>query len=416
MFMKKIFIAFLVLSAAAILHGKTLDIREHPLMRTAKLKGTPGEIAAIPLDQKLYKNTNDQYSNIRLIDKDGRDIPFAVRNVIPLQDKYLYAVYPTTMTDFKIDKSEKSAVAEFIINPAGNISRLTLPAQKENAGHKISLEFFDEAGKKVGGLNDVLLKMPENNTDSIYIDFSPVKVQKIKITLSSDGKNITESDRQFLGDIAIEQKITLKTPGLPQIIDIALPEISRINKGSLTEITVNANRVPCTEFVLKTDTKTFERYIEVFSRTNENEKCIASQNFTQNDRGIPLKEVRGDYYIVRIYNADKMPLQNIRLQWEVNKKVLMFIPPESGDLKIYYGGNSKQMAYDIEYAQRYGLPPQIYELTEETSSPEYEPQTPVIEIYRFYLWGILLIFAIILIITIIRMLNKVQDMESYRKQ
>ena len=414
--MKKNIVALLILSAAALTHAETLNLRAYPLMRTAKLKGTPEEIAAIPLDQKLYKNTNDRYSNIRIIDKDGRNIPFSVKNVIPLLDKHLYAIYPTTMTDFNINLTEKTAVAEFVINPAGNISRLTFPAQKEYAGQKISLEFFDKAGKKTGGLNDLLLKMPENNTDSIHIDFPPVKVQKIKITLLPDGKNISESAKQFLGDIAIEQKITLKTPGLPQVVDIALPEISRINQGSLTEITVNANRVPCTEMLLKADNKTFERYIEVFSRTNEDEKCIASQNFTQNDRGIPLKEVRGDLYVVRIFNADRQPLQNIRLQWEVNKKVLMFIPPEHGDLKIYYGGNAKQMAYDIEYAQRYGLPPQIYELGEETSSPDYEPQTPVIEIYKFYLWGILLISAIVLVITIIRMLNRVQDIENSRKQ
>ena len=413
--MKKLIIAFLVFSAAILLNADT-NINEYPFVRTAKLKGTPENIAAIPLDQKLYKNTNDQYSNIRIIDKDRRNVPFAVRKVYPLDDKHFFAVYQTVMTDFKIDKEAKSAIAEFSINPVGNISRLTFPAQKEEIGKKISLEFYDADGKKVGELNDIVLKNPENEFDSISIDFPPVKVQKIKITLFSDGKNILESAKQFLGELSAEQKITLKTPGLPQIVDVALPEISRINKGSLTEITVEANRVPCINLVLKTDTKVFERYIEIFSRTQDKEKCIASQNITQNDRTIPLKEVRGDYLIVRIYNADRKPLQNIRLQWEVNKRVLMFIPPEKGDVKIYYGGNSKQMPYDIEYAERYGNPPEIYELEEEMDSPDYEPQIAEIELYKIYLWGILLISGIILVITIIRMLTRVQDIENSQKQ
>ncbi|MBQ9770823.1 MAG: hypothetical protein IJW23_03265 [Lentisphaeria bacterium] len=414
--MKKIIISALVFSAAAILTANTLYIRDFPFMRKAKLKGTPGKIAAIPLDLKLYKNTNDRYTNIRIIDSNGRNVPFSVKNVYPLQNKHLYAVYPSAMTDFRVDQTTKSAVAEFAINPEGYISRLTFPAEKEMNGQKISLVFFDGKGKMISGQKDFLLRIPDGNSDIITLDIPPVKARKLKISLTVPDYRNTKSAKQFLEDISIEQKVSLKTPGLPQIMEIALPEISRINKGTLTEITVDANRVPCTELILKTDNKIFNRYIEVFSRTQENEKCIASQNFSQKDKGIPLQEVRGDYYIVRIFNANREPLQNIRLLWEVRKKVLMFIPPEKGDVRIYYGGNAKTLPYDIEYAERYGLPPQVYELEEETWSPDYEPQIPTINLYKYFLWVIIFIAGMLLFLTIIRMINKNRDWDDENKQ
>ena len=94
----------------------------------------------------------------------------------------------------------------------------------------------------------------------------------------------------------------------------------------------------------------------------------------------------------------------------------MFIPPEQGDLQIYYGGNAKQIPYDIEYAQRHGLPPQIYELGEETVSPYYEPQIPVINLYQYFAWIIIIIAAMLFLLTVVRMLNRNSDWDSSRRK
>ena len=410
---KIIFTTFIFLMTAA-LTARSMYLRNFPYMRTAKLVGTPEKIAAIPLDHKLYKNTNDKYTNIRLIDEEGRNIPFAVKNVFPLHDKHLYAVYSGTMSDFKLDIPRKTASAEFSISPEGNISRLTFPAMKNEQGREISLDFFNAKGEKVAEKKNILLKQSKHDDRSVYTEFPAVKAQRVRVTLTEPDQERLSAAKEFFKRIAINQAVPLKTPGEPEVKNITLPEISRFNKGQLTEITVDANRIPCTELFLQNDDKKFERYVEVFSKTKEQEKCIASQNLTQDTKGIPLPEIRGDYYVIRIYNANKEPLKNLKLLWEIKQKVLMFIPPEKGNVKIYYGGDDKMMPYDIEFADQYGLPPQIYELGEEVESPDYAPKIPAINLYKYFLWVVIAIGAVLLFIMIIRMMNKAQNSESYR--
>ena len=414
--MKKITIATFIFLMTALLSAQSTHLRSFPYMRTAKLVGTPEKIAAIPLDHKLYKNTNDKYTNIRIIDEKGKNVPFAIKNVLPLYDKHLYAVYPSTMSDFKLDPVRKTASADFSIFSSGEISRLTFPAVKNEPGREISLEFFNEKGEKTGEKKNVLLKTSKYDTGTVFTDFPPIKAERIRVILTEPDQERLCAARKFFSNITINREVPLKTPGEPKLENITLPEISRFNKGQLTEITVDANRIPCTELILQNDDKKFERYVEVFSKTKDREKCIASQNITGKTKEIPLPEIRGDYYVIRIYNADKEPLKNLRLLWEVKQKVLMFIPPEKGNVRIYYGGDNKTMPYDIEFAERHGLPPQIYELEEEADSPDYEPQIPTINLYKYFFAIVILIGCVLLFILIIRMMNKIQDSERSGKE
>ncbi|MBR2438983.1 MAG: hypothetical protein IKB25_02215 [Lentisphaeria bacterium] len=414
--MKKLLISTLILSLTISAFADKTMLKSYPHMRTAKLKGTPGNIAAIPLDRKIYKNTNDRYSNIRIVDKDGRNIPFAVNNVYPLTEKKIYADLPVKLSGYHADKAKKQAEINVTLNFPAGFSRISFPDIKQFESAKINLNFFDNEDQDIGEDQIFRLNPPEQNSGEINVDFPSVNAKKINITMELPNDKLLKDAESFLKKVKIKQLIFLEVPTEPKLANINLPEISRFNKGSLTEITVDAHRIPCTELKISCDDKSFKRYAEVFSKNHQTERCIASQNISETNEIIPLPEVRGQYYIIRIHNADKQPLKNIRLQWKAKERVLMFIPPEQGDLQIYYGGNAKQFPYDIEYAQRHGLPPQIYELGEEIDSPYYEPQIPVINLYQYFAWIIIIIAAMLFLLTVVRMLNRNSDWDSSRKK
>lgn len=413
--MKKLFISTLLFSMTFFMFANNVSLKSYPRMRNAKLKGTPGNIAAISLDHKIYQNTNAGYSNIRIVDKDGRNIPFAVNNVYPLTEKKIYADLPAKISDYSQNKIKRQAEINVTLNFPAAFSRISFPAEKQFESAKINLNFFDNEGQNIGEDQIFRLNLPEQQAE-INIDFPSVKAKKINITMELPDEKLLSEAESFLKKVKIKQLIFLEVPTEPKLANINLPEISRFNKGSLTEITVDAHRIPCTELKITCDDKTFKRYAEVFSKNHQTERCIASQNISETNEVIPLPEVRGQYYIIRIHNADKQPLKNIRLQWKAKERVLMFIPPEQGDLQIYYGGNAKQIPYDIEYAQRHGLPPQIYELGEETVSPYYEPQIPVINLYQYFAWIIIIIAAMLFLLTVVRMLNRNSDWDSSRRK
>ena len=407
--MKKIITAILAVIIITPLTANKLYIREYPFMRHAKLKGTPGNIAAIPFDNKLYKNTNPYYSNIRIIDKKGSNVPFSVKNVYPMEQKTLYPIHRNLIRNVQYDNKQKEVSADIVFDVPMEVSRLTFP---EKPSGKITLVFYDGSDKKIREDDNILLKRNEDGSKTSDFDFSPVRVKRIHVTMKVSGAEEKKTAEQFFNTIQAKQAVSVKTPGKPVIKNVNLPEISLVNKGNLTEITVDASKTPCSELEIKSDDKQFKRYVEVFSVDKGKEKCIASWNLTQKNDKIQLPEVRSDWYIIRIHNAGENPLKNIRLQWKAKERVLMFIPPEQGDVRIYYGGNSKQRLYDIEYAERYGLPPQIYELEEETDSPDFEPVIPSIDLLKYLMWVLLVIAATLLFIGIVRQLNKEADIDN----
>ena len=410
--MKKSFISTLLLFLTVCVSANNIYIRPYPYVRTARLKGTPGSITAIPLDPQMYKNTNQDYSNIRIIDKDGRNVPFSVKNVFPLVQKKFYADLPIKIEDYHQNNKTKKAEISIVLNFPARFSRLSFPAQKQFEATQISLNFYDSQNQNIGNDQIFRLNPPDKQSDMINLDFPPVKAKKILISMTVSEEKQLKAAEHFLKKVEVRQQIPVKMPGEPEYTTLSLPEISRFNKGTLTEITVNAQKIPCTELKITCDDKMFSRYAEIFTKDSQGERCIASQTITEKKNIIPLPEVRGNYYIIRIHNAEKAPLKNIRLQWEAKKRVLMFIPPEKGDLKIYYGGNVRQYPYDIEYAERFGLPPQVYELEAEVYSPDYEPQIPTIDLYKYFTWVIILIAAMFFLLTVVRMLNKSRDWDD----
>ena len=115
--MKNLLLSTLILSFAVTISAHNSELKTFPFKRTAKIQGTPDRIAAIPLDKKIYKNTNQHYSNLRIIDESGNNIPFSVKNIVPLKTKILYTAHPANMENLQLFPEKNMVCANFLINP-----------------------------------------------------------------------------------------------------------------------------------------------------------------------------------------------------------------------------------------------------------------------------------------------------------
>ena len=111
--MKKIILLFLFTVCSVLAADEKL--KEYEFVRSAKSDGSKAETVAVRFDNHLYKNTNNDYSNILIIGTDGRVVPFAVRD---LTDKS-GAAYSLKITGFSRNIKKNTAEIE-----------LTLPQEK----------------------------------------------------------------------------------------------------------------------------------------------------------------------------------------------------------------------------------------------------------------------------------------------
>lgn len=432
--MKKALLFTVLFSAALILPAKEL-LREYPLMRQVKLTGTPGEAASIRLDPELFKNTNADYSNILLLDKTGKPVPYAVMNAGTKTTQYNYHPLTGKISGFSRDTKRNIAEATFTFTKPEEVSRLLFETNQERFQKKIQLQFFDESGKLIREDKDLQLFQYGKIFGNSVVDFKETKAKSIRIIIHNFAEQKESSYRtESTGTAGRSVQKVLRTEEFdlrgikayrkeasvqfsewkPRPVD--LPEVSRQNKGNVTEILVDAHRVPAQGLIIRSDDRHFSRKMEIFSRSGKTETLIGSGTLTPEAKMIPLKEMRGDFYLIRISNASNEPLKNIRLEWFSKEKYLIFQPPAcGGDLTLYYGGKPDRQLYDIEhYAEKFGLPEQVYQLGEASDSPDYAPALPADEIYQYFMWGILGIAAVFLLILIIRFWNgkKLPDEES----
>ena len=183
--------------------ANNVSLKSYPRMRNAKLKGTPGNIAAISLDHKIYQNTNAGYSNIRIVDKDGRNIPFAVNNVYPLTEKKIYADLPAKISDYSQNKIKRQAEINVTLNFPAAFSRISFPAEKQFESAKINLNFFDNEGQNIGEDQIFRLNLPEQQAE-INIDFPSVKAKKINITMELPDEKLLSEAESFLKKVKIK--------------------------------------------------------------------------------------------------------------------------------------------------------------------------------------------------------------------
>ena len=415
--MKKFAVSFLSLFILALFAES--ELKEYRFVRSAKSDGKKSETIAIKFDNELYRHTNNDYSNILILDSSNNKIPFAVRDT-EIAGRREYAA---KITDFR--RNIKKNTAEIELTPEKEVSINTLEFDTDNKtfDKKISITFFDSNGKTVRKDDDLRLYRYGKLYGTPVIKFKTVKAKKLLIVihnfveqkaLTVSTETVSKHDRKVEKNIRSEEftikKITVKndTIGKKRMVNINLPHVNRADiNSSNTLIIIDADNVPLEYLTVRADDKHYARPAKL-DFVNSDGKTFATVGFpVSNDaEKIALHGRRADKIYLNILNGDNAPLKNIKLIWEAPDKIILAEKSNDNDLKIYYGGNAAKKSYDIEkYAGKLLFNEHsFYTLGSAEKCAFYAPELPKEKIVRYLMWGVLALAGVFLFAVIIKLL------------
>ena len=201
-----------------------------------------------------------------------------------------------------------------------------------------------------------------------------------------------------------EKTVTRYEWGKVHVAEADVPEMERSAREGKTLITVDAANIPCNKLRISADDAYFNRSVQV----KAGENVIASGVISQEKSLIDLPEHRAEKYLVIIDNKDDKPLKNIKLYWECEKRMIVFLP-ETACLKLYYGGNAPVQRYDIDrYADDFAKLEE-YKMGKAEKNPAYAPAFRKESFFRYAMWAVFSAVAVVLLIAVVRLMRQEQE-------
>ncbi len=415
--MKKFAVSFLLLFIFVLFAES--ELKEYRFVRQAKSDGKKSETIAIKFDNELYRHTNNDYSNILILDSKGNKVPFAVRDTEIAGGRE----YTAKITDFRRNIKKNTAEIELTLDREESVNSIEFDTDNKNFDKKISITFFDSNGKTVRKDDNLKLYRYGKLYGTPAIKFKTIKAKKLLITINSfiEHKDLTvrtevvsSHDRKVEKNIRTEEfnikKITVKddTLGKKRMVNINLPHVNRADiNSSDTLIIIEADNVPLESLTVKADDKHYSRPAKLeFINKNGKTSAIIGFAVSNDNEKIFLRGRRADKIYLNILNGDNAPLKNIRLIWEAPDKIILAEKVNNNDLKIYYGGNAAGKNYDIEkYADKLLFSEHsFYTLSNAEKCTFYDPELPKEKIIRYLMWSVLALAGIFLLVVIIKLL------------
>jgi|694.fasta_scaffold04777_12 hypothetical protein len=343
-------------------------------------------IASVSLDERVYSNTTEQLSDLRIVDDRGIELPFLLHNVVSTTKKTVPVVELVRNPIVK-PTEDNGLVIEFEIEPAKftkPIHGFHLSTNVVNFEHLVSLdrkESDSEEWKTIA--SDVLLYdysqfMDVRNTEvpipkdsefpvggrfrmriSQVVQTQQSRWQAIKRTLQ-EGKEtsreeIYELNRQPLriDRITFSQdfEVVASSQALLRDVSIANVQVTNDQESKCTWIDFDSKRDPLSEVTLETSDSNFSRPSRLLSRTLEPVKDksewrpLAATTLTKIDiAGVDLTilalscpEHRASRYRLVIENGDNPPLEDVQLSAKGPKQELVFVAVAGRSYSVTYG-------------------------------------------------------------------------------
>ena len=409
--------AFLCLLMMLCHLSANTDLKEYKFVRSAKSDGSKSDTLAIMFDNSLYKNTNNDYSNIFITDADGGKVPFAVRDLtVRGGDSHIVQI-----TDLKRNIKNNTAEITVKLPVETTINNLTFSKDLKRFDKSLDIIFYD--------CNDKIIRTDKNlklyQYDKLYgnstVKFKRIKTAKLSIIIRNfiEKKELTFSTETVSNDTKTVQKnvhteefkikqITVHddTEGKRLYHPVQLETI-RTESGNNTVFVIDSCRIPFEYLTVKADDKHYARtvQIEFIDKNGQTQFTHFTQIFNNHSR-LLLNGKRADKIRMTIFNDDNAPLKNVSLNWEAPQKIILAESCGNKDLKIYYGGNAEAKIYDIEkYADKLVFEKHsFYTLNKEEISEIYAPEMPKDKIYKYIMWAVLGAAALLLGAVIIKLM------------
>lgn len=417
--MKKIILLFLFTVCSVWAADEKL--KEYEFVRSAKSDGSKAEMVAVRFDNHLYKNTNNDYSNILIIGTDGRVVPFAVRD---LTDKS-GAAYSLKITGFSRNIKKNTAEIELTLPQEKRFDSIEFITDNRRFDKDLDITFYAADGKIVRNDKNLKLYRYDDLYGNSIVEFPEIKAQKMLVVINNflEKKDLTVSAETVSRDEkTVQKKVRTeefnikkimakdRTAGKKHFLTFELPEIRRRNLDGETQIEIDACRIPPAYLTIKADDRYYSRLVtlEYQEINGKSSKTFSVNSFYISEEGkeIAVPALRADKLILTIINNDNAPLKNITMSWKIADKILLAEAQNGEPLKIYYGGRAAKKYYDIEkYADKLIFSKHsFYQLENAEKSPFFAPSVPHDEIKRYIMWAVFALVVIILGAVIVKML------------
>lgn len=427
-------------------------------VRTANLKAEslPGTICAFVLDEDLYNNTNGLYSNLRIYDSTGQQVPFTVRQKFTTALRKSEKTYPARIESLIPPETDKNNRLEIIV--AGpkpeivkvfNAERITINTIATNFEKNVTVYGSADgsnwkelaAGVKIydyssiANLRNTEIKIPDSGCRMFKLEllnFSELKQQSGFSQLVKNDKegNAVETNRFYERQDFKIDNIILTAKAAEQ--QISVPATEKIN-ASFTEtrekdgrqvFDITTSSSPVVSITIITGSQNFARDgILECSADGKTWNYLAGGKFfsyllpgvNRSELSLPIAANRAQRYRLTLFNKDNPALQNVDivLTAEVNHALFLSAAAQL-PAKVYYGGDAIPVPqYDIqEIISRYkNLSCSELQLSLAQKNPEFKgkPSEPDKKWFNIAMYSAFVLAALALIVILAVCMRKFEQ-------
>lgn len=376
--------------------------------------GLPPGFCRFPLDGEVYARSQSSLGDQRILDSQGREIPFALH-----------------------EDRESSTEEEFqphLYNQAsqpGKYSTLSLDLGKTLPSNKLVLDTLSRNFKRrveIEGSPDGRGWLVIKNNAYIFDFTGEQKVQltelvypeshyrylRLKIWDQGEASLKIQGVRCFLTKTHTPQRVVRNA------LLVSRQEDSQL-KATILLFDLHYENTPIDLITLATPEENFSRGVGIQGSNNQKEwrNLLQSEfyrfraaRYEVEKLSLRVSEARCRYIKVLIYNYDDSPLQANKVEFQGVEKELVFNASEKSPFWLYYG-NPRAVAprYDFEKTASYIKLDQIpaLKLGGEKINPGYVPpgpEGPWTETHPFLFWAVLVMLVVGLGVYILHLMTK----------
>lgn len=424
--MMKKYLFFALLTLAGLLAAGDMR-KQYPFVKQVRSDGKSSTFA-IRLDHAIYKQLDQSYSNLLLMDKTGGLIPFAIRDLRKKSQRQVVEKQTCTIRDFRFDPQTNTAEIDLDTPGSAAINEIEFLTDLQRFNKQVSITFLDKKNQILRRDEGLKLYRYDKLSGGPTVRFDTIKARKFRIvihrymektdlattsvTTGQDGittrKNV-RAEELNIRQINLFYRYTKPAPGERIFRAFPLPEISRIQAGNNTVMTWDGGNVPLSKIVITAENKHYCRTAHLRWQDADG-KCLHQKTFeiAAQKTEISLPEQRSAKLVLTVENGDNAPLQNMAVHFQAPDKVLL--AEQNGTpqtMTLYYGGNAPRRIYDIQqYADKLLLEDHaFYHPGPEEKSPFYEPSVPKEKITRSIMWVVLTLVGLLLLGVIFKLLR-----------
>ena len=412
---------FLLAAALFFTLGTTLlaSFKRSEWQYSKELKGLTAisnGYARFSLDEEVYNRSLISLSDLRLIDDQQREVPFAIieeRNVTTVEQYspriFNRAVLPGAYSTLTLEL-EKPVYHNAVVlkTTSKNFKRRVEVAGSRNGDEWLVLRnnayIFDFSGDQKVQLTRI--SYPESN-----FRFLQIKVW-----------NQEESPLELEGASVFFEKTITPQRRLRSARLISREEDSKL-KATVCLLDLGYANIPCDYLAIETPEHNFSRLVEIqgSNEIKEWQRHLQSEfyrfrttKFDVEKKSFQFPEARNRYLKVIIYNYDDPALRLDKFEVQGIEKDLIFLLESQRQYFLYYGNpQTASPRYDIDKVKQHlkteSLP--RLQLEKESPNPNYAPifpRKPWTEKYPILFWGILVLLVLSLGTYILKLISRVK--------